>query len=254
MRLQTRNLSLNVDTKRLISGLDWTVESGQCWFVVGRNGTGKTTLLKTLTGLRPADGGEVWLDERPLSSWTAVELARQRAYLPQGREDAFGFTVFETVLASRFPYRAGRLWESEEEAQTVRHSLMCLDALDLAERDIRSLSGGERQRVAIAALLAQDTPLMLLDEPAAALDLAHRVLLMKTMAALCREQNRAVVMVVHDLNLAFDVASHVLLLYGDGDWEAGGQDAMMCPEKLTRCLQYPVKRLCYGNRPVFVSF
>ena len=95
---------------------------------------------------------------------------------------------------------------------------------------------------------------MLLDEPAAALDLAHRVLLMKTMAALCREQNRAVVMVVHDLNLAFDTASHVLLLYGDGEWGTGGRDAMMCPEKLTRCLRYPVQRFRCDDRPVFVSF
>ena len=129
-----------------------------------------------------------------------------------------------------------------------------MDVLELAERDIRSLSGGERQRVAIAALLAQDTPLMLLDEPASALDLAHQAGLMRTVAGLSREENRAVVMVMHDLNLAWGVASHVLLLYGDGTWEAGSCEEMMVSEKLSHCLHYPVERVSCGNRPVFVSF
>ena len=95
--------------------------------------------------------------------------------------------------------------------------------LHLAQRDVRTLSGGERQRVAIAALLAQDTPLLLLDEPANALDLAHQVSVMRLLARLCREQGKTVVMVGHDLNLAHSVATHALLLMGDGAWLAGAR-------------------------------
>ena len=115
--------------------------------------------------------------------------------MPQSRQDAFGFTVFETVLAARFPWRSEGMWESSEDRDVAAGALKRMDVLELAERDIRSLSGGERQRVAIAALLAQDTPLMLLDEPASALDLAHQAGLMRTVARLSREENRAVVMV-----------------------------------------------------------
>ena len=174
--------------------------------------------------------------------------------MPQSRQDAFGFTVFETVLAARFPWRSEGMWESSEDRDVAAGALKRMDVLELAERDIRSLSGGERQRVAIAALLAQDTPLMLLDEPASALDLAHQAGLMRTVAGLSREENRALVMVVHDLNLAWGVASHVLLLYGDGTWEAGSCEEMMVSEKLSHCLHYAVERVSCGNRPVFVSF
>ena len=242
--LVANDLDLRAGKRVLVEKLDWTVGAGQCWFVYGRNGAGKTTLLQTLAGLRLPDGGKIVLDGRELSDWSPLQLARRRAYLPQSRQDAFGFTVFETVLAARFPWRSEGMWESSEDRDVAAGALKRMDVLELAERDIRSLSGGERQRVAIAALLAQDTPLMLLDEPASALDLA----------GLSREENRAVVMVVHDLNLAWGVASHVLLLYGDGTWEVGSCEEMMVSEKLSHCLHYPVERVSCGNRPVFVSF
>ena len=243
--LVANDLDLRAGKRVLVEKLDWTVGAGQCWFVYGRNGAGKTTLLQTLAGLRLPDGGKIVLDGRELSDWSPLQLARRRAYLPQSRQDAFGFTVFETVLAARFPWRSEGMWESSEDRDVAAGALKRMDVLELAERDIRSLSGGERQR---------DTPLMLLDEPASALDLAHQAGLMRTVAGLSREENRAVVMVVHDLNLAWGVASHVLLLYGDGTWEAGSCEEMMVSEKLSHCRHYPVERVSCGNRPVFVSF
>lgn len=238
----------------LLEKLVFSVAPGQCWFVYGRNGAGKTTLLQTLAGLRLSDGGKLMLDGRELSGWSPLELAKKRAYLPQSQQDVFGFTVFETVLAARFPWCSGKMWESQEDYGTAAAALERMDVLPLAGRDIRTLSGGERQRVAVAALLAQDAPLMLLDEPTSALDLAHQAGLMELLAGLSRKEGKALVTVVHDLNLAWGVATHVLLLYGDGEWEAGTCTEMMVPEKLSRCLRYPVEVVSHGGRPVFVSF
>lgn len=251
------DLDLQAGNRILLEKLKLTIAAGQCWFVYGCNGAGKTTLLQTLAGLRRPDGGKIVLEGKDLADWQPRELARKRAYLPQAQQDAFGFTVLETVLAARFPWRSGKMvWEGEgtDDHDVAVYALKRMDVLKLARRDIRSLSGGERQRVAIAALLAQDTPLMLLDEPVAALDLAHQAALMRTIAGLGKDEGRAVVMVVHDLNLAWNVATHVLLVYGDGQWEAGTCGKMMTPEKLSRCLHYPVEKVAYGNRPVFVSF
>ncbi len=254
MTLVANDLDLRTEDRLLVEKLALTVGTGQCWFVYGRNGTGKTTLLQTLAGLRLPDGGQVVLDGRVLSGWPLRELAKKRAYLPQSRQDAFGFTVFETVLAARFPWLSGKMWESSADCEAAVDALERMDVLQFANRDVRGLSGGERQRVAIAALLAQDAPLWLLDEPVTALDLAHQATLMKTVTGPGKDANRAVVAVVHDLNLAWKVATHVLLLYGDGQWEAGSYEEVMLPEKLSRCMHYPVEMMVYGNRPVFMAF
>jgi iron complex transport system ATP-binding protein len=127
-----------------------------------------------------------------------------------------------------------------------------MDVADLAQRDLRSLSGGERQRVAIAALLAQDAPLLLLDEPANALDLAHQVSVMQLLADLCAKQQKTVVMVSHDVNLVQAIATHVLLLMGDGRWHSGKAAAVMQPELLSACLGYPIELISQGARRFFV--
>lgn len=254
MILFSDKLDVRVGNRILLEKLDLVVMPGQCWFVYGRNGVGKTTLLQTLAGLRLPEGGKLMLDGREMSRWSSLELARKRAYLSQSQQDAFGFTVFEAVMAARFPWHSAKMWESQEDHNVVAYALERMDVLSLAGRDIRTLSGGERQRVAIATLLAQDVPLLLLDEPASALDLAHQAGLMALLAKLSREENRALVTVVHDLNLAWGVATHVLLLHGDGEWEAGTCREMMVPEKLSRCLRYPVESVAHGARSIFVSF
>ena len=122
------------------------------------------------------------------------------------------------------------------------------------DKPLETLSDGERQRVMIARALAQDTPLMLLDEPATALDMAYQAALMRQMAVWSRERGKAVVTVVHDLNLAWQVATHVLLLHGDGQWEAGTCTEMMTTEKLSRCLRHPVRSAMCDGRQVFMAF
>jgi iron complex transport system ATP-binding protein len=250
--IRTDNLDLHVGDRMLLRELDWLVEAGQCWCVIGRNGAGKSTLLRTLAGLRVVDRGTVQIGGRLLQDWPLSPLARERAYLPQARGDAFSYSVLETVLTARHPYHDSRYWESKEDIRVALHALQTMDAEHLVMRDLRTLSGGERQRVAIAAVVAQDTPIMLLDEPANALDLAHQVGVMNLLARLCRESGKAIVLVSHDLNLAYSVASHALLLMDGGNWHAGPVDQVMRSPLLSQCLGHPIEAVQHGTRTIFL--
>src|SRR5450830_953508 len=250
--IATEQLLLRAGGRTLVEGLDWQVGRGESWSVIGRNGAGKSTLLRTLAGLRPADGGTVHIGGRPLDSWPLEQLARQRAFLAQSRSDAFAYSVIETVLAARHPYHGRRYWEGSDDHAMALHALEQMEVAELAERDVRTLSGGERQRVAIAAMLAQDTPLLLLDEPANALDLAHQVSVMGLLSKLCREQNKTVVMVGHDLNLAHSVSTHALLLMGDGGWLAGPVAEVMQASTLGDYLGHPIEIIAHGKRKIFI--
>jgi iron complex transport system ATP-binding protein len=250
--IETADLTLKAGGRVLVERLAWSAHAGQCWSVLGPNGAGKSTLLRALAGLRSPDGGAVMLGGRALASWPLGELARQRAWLAQSRGDAFAYSAIDTVLVSRHPYQGGQYWEGSEDHAMAERALAMLDVLDLAQRDVRTLSGGERQRVAIAALLAQDTPLLLLDEPANALDLAHQVAVGELLARLCREQGKTVVQVGHDLNLAWASSTHALLLLKDGRWQAGTREEVMRPDLLGQCLGHPVAALAHEGGTVFV--
>ena len=250
--ISTHHLSLKIGQRQLIADLNWLVQDGECWSVIGRNGAGKSTLLRTLAGLRPPDGGHVAIGGRALKDWPLAELARQRAFLAQSRSDAFAYTVIETVLSARHPYHDNRYWEGGEDQAIAMKSLEAMEVAELAVRDVRTLSGGERQRVAIAAMLAQDTPLLLLDEPANALDLGHQVGVMKLLSQLCREQGKTAVMIGHDLTLAHGVSSHALLLMGDGRWLAGTTADVMRADLLSDYLGHPIDIIQHGKRSIFI--
>lgn len=249
--ISTIDLRCQVAGRALVAALDWHITAGQCWCVIGRNGVGKSTLLDTLAGVRPANGGAVHINGRALADWPLLALARERAYLAQGRIDAFSFSVIDTVLSARHPHRDASYWDSEADVQIAHAALVQLDVADLAERDVRSLSGGERQRVAIAAIIAQDTPLLLLDEPTNALDLAHQVSVMQLLKNFC-SAGKAIIMVSHDLNQVQTVATHVLLLMGDGRWQAGPVRQILTTKLLGECLGHPIEIVQVGARTVFL--
>lgn len=253
--MQTIGLQLSTADRILLKELDWQIQAGECWCVIGRNGAGKSTLLRTLAGQRPVDkfdGGQILVQGKNIVAWSLSDLAKERAFLPQGRVDAFGYRAIETVLSARHPFHDTHYWESQTDIDIAMAALHELDVADLAQRDVRSLSGGERQRVAIAALLAQDAHLMLLDEPANALDLAHQVSVMQLFSRLCREFGKAVVMVSHDLNLAHRIATHALLMMGDGSWLAGPIEQVMTADQLSLCLGHPIERFEHGDQTIFL--
>jgi iron complex transport system ATP-binding protein len=251
--MQTRDLQLRTGDRILVDRLNWQIAPGECWCIVGRNGAGKSTLLRALAGLRRPDGGQVERKGKPLAQWPLAVLARERAFLPQGRSDSFGYRAIEAVLIARHPYRESAYWESDQDYAAALAALERVDAVHLAQRDVRSLSGGERQRVAIAAVLAQDTALLLLDEPTSALDLAHQISVIALLRRLCREQQKSIVMVSHDLNLAHQAASHALLLMEGGAWQAGRFDEVMQPALLGTCLGHPVDLIRHGGRTIYLA-
>lgn len=251
--MQLEHLQLKMGSRILIDDLNLQIADGECWCVIGCNGAGKSTLLRTLAGLHPVEQGQISLHGKPIAEWSLAALARERAFLAQARSDAFGYRVIETVLTARHPYHESAYWESAEDYQIAYAALQAMDVQDFAERDVRTLSGGERQRVAIAAVLAQDTSLLLLDEPTAALDLAHQVGIMRLLGGLCRDKKRGVVMVSHDLNLIHSVATHALLLMGDGSWHAGKVEDVLQAPLLSACLGHTIEIVQHGQRTIFLA-
>jgi iron complex transport system ATP-binding protein len=214
----------------LFSPLTFAVRAGERWVVLGPNGAGKSSLLAAMAGVFPADAGEVRLQGRPLSQWRPDALADWRAWCPQFWSDPFPATVAETA---RIAMRRGAWWSAgPSDAGAVERVLDELDLRALAHADVRQLSGGERQRVAVATALLQDTPLVLLDEPASHLDLAHQQLLLRLLRTRS-EAGTAIVASLHDINLAFDLATHAVLLDGVGGAVAGARDAVMSPDGLS---------------------
>jgi len=249
--LQAENLSLRVGVRVLIEALSMTVTPGELWCVLGPNGSGKTTLLHTLAGLRAPDAGAVQLAGRPLAAWDTTEAARLRGLLPQTLHDAFSASALEIVLMGRHPHLSRWGWEGEVDRDMAVAALAAVELASVAERDVVTLSGGERQRVGIAALLAQDPPLLLLDEPVAHLDMRHQVVVLRLLRELVRGANKAVVLSIHDLNLARRFATHALVLGGAP--VQGLVDEAMTEVTLAAAFGHPVARREIGDRVVFIA-
>jgi iron complex transport system ATP-binding protein len=215
----------------LFAGLDLRVAAGERWVIVGPNGAGKSSLLAALAGVFPIAAGSVRIDGVEVSAWHPSALAERRAWSPQFWSDPFPATVRETAALA---HRRDAGWHvalerrSDPDVERVLGRLL-LDTL--ADADVQTLSGGERQRVALATALLQGAPLLLLDEPASHLDLAHERLLVAVLLAHA-ELGGAVVASVHDLDLAWDLASHVVLIDGGGGVVSGVRDDVLVAERL----------------------
>jgi iron complex transport system ATP-binding protein len=238
--LSVQRLTLRAGGRTLLDGFTQRFEAGEIWCIAGPNGAGKTTLLATLAGLLQPAAGHVEIDGARLAEWRAVPLAQRRAWLPQATHDAFSASVLDSVMLSRFPHLAGWGWERAEDRAAARAALDTLDLASFAARDVLSLSGGERQRVALAGVLCQHAPLMLLDEPLSHLDLHHQIDCLEALRAWTREPGRTVVFSCHDLNLARRFATHALLLDGQGSVWAGPVHDVLTPELASRAFGYPL--------------
>jgi iron complex transport system ATP-binding protein len=211
--LETKALTLKVGGRTLIETLDWEVKPGEFWCVLGRNGAGKSSLLNVLSGLVSPAAGAVYLGGRAIASIDALSLARTRGLLMQQVVDSFSCPVFDAVAIARTPLRVGASWDDASDVEQVHRALERVGMLARASDDVMQLSGGERQRVALAALLAQDVPLMLLDEPTSHQDVGWQRRIMQLLRSLSHD--RAVVASCHDINLALQFSTHLLVL-GEG--------------------------------------
>lgn len=231
MTLRTENLTLRYGTQTVLDGLSLTLPAGKITALLGPNGCGKSTLLNCFSRLLAPQSGGVLLSETPLNDLSSRQLAQRLALLPQHHLTPEGITVRELVSYGRSPWLSlwGRL--STEDNARVNVAMSQTQTHSLAERRLSELSGGQRQRAFLAMVLAQDTPVVLLDEPTTYLDINHQVELMRLMGDL-KSQAKTVVAVLHDLNQASRYCDHLVVLANGRVMAQGAPHEVMTPELL----------------------
>ncbi|EKP94440.1 ABC transporter ATP-binding protein [Thermaerobacter subterraneus] len=231
--LESRHLTLSYGREPVVADLDLKIPPGRITVLIGRNGCGKSTLLRALARLMRPQAGAVLLDGRAIATLPTREVARQLAILPQSPVAPEGMTVLQLVKQGRYPYQSWLQQWTREDEERVRQALAWTGLEDLAGQPVDALSGGQRQRAWIAMALAQDTPLLLLDEPTTYLDLAHQMEILDLLAWLNAHDGRTVVMVLHDLNQAARYGHHLVVVH-QGRVYAQGAPAEVLREELVR--------------------
>jgi iron complex transport system ATP-binding protein len=267
--LRIEDLQVSYHSRRVLTNVSLEVNSGEVVALIGPNGAGKSTLVKAISGLVPVERGRIRQDDFPgtarhiipaggivpasfreggksystgnLLSLSPMQRARSLAVVPQAASMPPAFTVWETVLMGRTPYLNFLGQVSAKDEAIARLALQKVDALDLSDRRVGELSGGEQQRVLLARALAQSTPILLLDEPTANLDLHYQVSFMEIVSALAHRDNLAVLVALHDLNLAARYADRMALLV-DGEIKATGTPRqVLTPDLISTAYHLPVQ-------------
>lgn len=222
--LTARKLTLAYDSKVIIRELDLAIPQGQITTLVGPNGCGKSTLLRGMARLLKPKGGTVYLEGEAIAHLPTKELAKRLGILPQSPAAPEGLTVWELVAQGRYPHQNWLQQWSKEDELKVEAAIATTHLHEFANRPLDTLSGGQRQRAWIAMTLAQDTEILLLDEPTTYLDLAHQIEVLDLLYHLNRSAGRTIVMVLHDLNMACRYSHHLIALR-DGQIKAQGLPA-----------------------------
>jgi iron complex transport system ATP-binding protein len=251
--LSAEGLEVRIGAHLVCRDLNLQLFPGDALMILGQNGAGKSTLLATLAGLRAPQSGQILLAGQSYAEQGARAAARRRGWLGQQQGDPFAATVQEAALAGRHPHLGRWQWEGAADIRIARAMLADVGLQDFYMRDVQTLSGGERQRLAIASLLTQETPLMLLDEPLSHLDLHYQIAVLDIFhRRVTKGDGAAFAAVLHDPGLAWRYGTTVLLMYGEGKTETGPADAMLTPERLSRLYGYPLLRVEQAGRVAFI--
>ena len=214
-KLETRGLRLAYETRVIVEDLNLSLQTGRITAIIGPNGCGKSTILRSLARLLAPKSGAVLLDGKDIHSLPSRVLARQLAILPQGPVSPEGLTVEALAWFGRYPHQNFMQGRSSGDARIIREALTQTGMLELKDRALETLSGGQRQRAWIAMSLAQDTPFLLLDEPTTYLDVMHQLEVLQLLTTLNADTGKTIVMVLHDLNQAARF-SHELIAVQNG--------------------------------------
>ena len=238
-RLAADRVSIDYGENLIVQELTLAIPDGKITTIIGPNGCGKSTLLRGLARLRPARSGSIVLDGQQIHHWSTVEVARRMGLLGQHPAPPAGILVEELVHRGRYPHQSFFQPPTRQDQLAVDKALTLADMQDLRKRPVDQLSGGQRQRAWIAMVLAQETPLMLLDEPTTYLDLAHQIEVMDLVKLLNREEGRTIVMVLHDVNEAARVSDYIVAM-DDGQIVAeGAPSEVITEDTLTRLYGVP---------------
>ncbi|SDJ30719.1 ABC transporter ATP-binding protein [Natribacillus halophilus] len=231
-RLEANHLSIRYEKEAIVDDLTIHIPEGKITTIIGPNGCGKSTILKTLARVMKASNGAVYLDGKSIHTQPTKQIAQKMAVLPQAPEAPSGLKVRELVAYGRHPHQKGFATLRKQDHDIIALALEQTGLKALAERSLETLSGGQRQRVWIAMALAQQTDLLLLDEPTTYLDLAHQLEVLQVLQHLNEQQGRTIVLVVHDINHAARFADHMVALREGAIVQAGAPEEVMCAQVL----------------------
>ncbi len=249
MKIATRELGVHLGGRWLFRCLSTELVPGSFTAVIGPNGAGKSTLLRCLAGLHPPTEGAPLLDDRLVASVPRRERARALAFLPQHTPLYHDLRASEIVMLGRLPHLHRLRPPTRLDTQRVAQSLTDVGVSMLAERAISTLSGGERQRIMLARMLATEAPILVLDEPTAALDIGHALRFLTLLHRLA-DKGRTIVVALHDLDLADRFATEAILLHNDaeGTFDAGPRDRVLDPDRIASVFAVDVARTADGLR------
>jgi ABC-type cobalamin/Fe3+-siderophores transport system ATPase subunit len=247
-RIAAKGLEARYGNSPALSGLDAQIAAGEIVAVLGENGSGKSTLLKVLARVLAPSGGSILFDGRALESIPRRETARAIAYVPQSVDLVFPIRSLDLVLQGRAPHGRGFVAESPEDVRLALEAMRACDVEGLAERDAAALSGGERRRVFLARALAQEAEVWLLDEPTSGLDPRHRLEYLETLWRVHGERRTTVFLVTHEISLAAQLATRVLLIRAGRTVAEGSREAVLTEANLTRAFGVPFEAHGAGFR------
>ncbi len=224
--LETKSLTLNYGDSNIIEDLNLSIPMNEITVLIGANGCGKSTLLRSIARLLKPKQGTVLLDGQDVFKLSTKQVAKKLSILPQSPVAPEGLTVLQLVKQGRYPHQSWRKQWTEEDEAIVLNALKATGVEQLQDKPVDELSGGQRQRAWIAMTLAQDTDIILLDEPTTYLDLTHQIEILDLLFEL-NKQNRTIVMVLHDINLACRYADHIITVRDRGVYQQGKPEEIM---------------------------
>ena len=250
--IEIENLGFNYGQKTILKHLSFNVKTGNFLGIVGPNGAGKTTLLNLICGLLKPKTGTIKIESKLVEHYHIKELAKKIAVVRQEFVPVFDFSVTEIVSMARTPYLSSFAFPGEIDKQIIFEALEQTDTARFADRLLGSLSGGERQRVFIARAIAQQTPILLLDEPTSFLDIKHQVAIYDLLKNTQIGQNKTIVAITHDINLASQYCDQVLLLDSDNNYKFGTPNEVLIEEQITSAFNVQIQTIKISGKVFFI--
>lgn len=230
--IHIENLSFSYDKKTILSDIHFHAKHGEIISLIGPNGSGKSTLLRLMCGLLKANSGKIEISNKSIDRYKQKELSKFISFLPQFHEKMNGVTVYELVAMGRSPYHKSGWINTKEDKEKIEWAICYMNLTSFKDKKVEELSGGERQRVWIAMILAQDTPIVLLDEPVTYMDMKYQCQLLSVVRDLKKSFRKTIISVFHDINHAVEISDKVYLLKDGRVYFQGDSDNVITEENI----------------------